>query len=147
MLLSVSCLKSYGTPNNKCLPKWFIPYWIAIFVLTIILGAVVLPFFQHVPIENAIFITVVFLLFLTLAFYDRIKPLSQNKNRIIYIGLVGAAIGCWLSIAAIAFISRIDSQIDVFTVSVLVGCFIIGGIIGDLIGKARHYKGPAQYSP
>ncbi len=36
---------------------------------------------------------------------------------------------------------------SVVAVGSLVVCFAIGAYIGDLIGKARHYKGPRQYQP
>jgi uncharacterized membrane protein len=29
----------------------------------------------------------------------------------------------------------------------IIGCYAVAFVIGDLIGKARHYKGPEQYSP
>jgi uncharacterized membrane protein YjjB (DUF3815 family) len=53
---------------------------------------------------------------------------------------------CWFSIAAIVFLSRLGfKEIDATVVATWAGCFAVGGLIGNLIGKLRHYKGPGQY--
>jgi CDP-diglyceride synthetase len=133
--------------EQKQKPKWFTPYWIAIFVSTVILLGIILPVFGHVSLETALFILIVGLFIEAFGFYVRIKQPSLRTNRIIYIVLFSLFFGCWFSIAAIALMDRIDNQIDAFTVSVLVGCFVLGGVLGDLIGRMRNYKGPNQYQP
>lgn len=132
-------------PNPQ--PKWFRPYWIAIFVSAIVVLGIIFPVFGHQSFGSAIFYLFAALLILGFGYYIRVNQPSMKTYRLIYIGLFAWFFGCCFSIAAIFFLSRIDNQIDAFTISVLVGCFVLGGFLGDLIGKARHYKGPAQYSP
>jgi hypothetical protein len=139
-------LKSMDYPQ-KPKPKWFMPYWIAIFASTIIIVGIVIPFFGHQSFERAIFYLAIALLIEGLGFFARIKTPSMRTNRIMYIVLFGGFFGCWFSIAALIFLTRIFDEFNVFVLLTFIGCFALGGLIGDLIGKFRHYKGPEQYSP
>jgi hypothetical protein len=134
--------------QSKAKPKWFTPYWIAIIVSTTILLGIILPIFGNVPFEKALFFLVVSLLIVGLGFYVRIKPLSIRKSRFMYIVLFGGFFGCWFSIGAIMVLSRMGfHEIDAVVITAWIGCFALGGILGDIIGRIRHYKGPGQYSP
>ncbi len=130
----------------KSKPKWFTPYWIALFISTVLIVGVVFPIFGHQPLERAIFVLAVALSFEGLAFYARIKTPSIKTNRIMYIVLFGAFFGCWFSIAAIGVLSHYGfHEIDAVVITSWIGCFALGGLLGDLIGRLRHYKGPQQY--
>ena len=137
-----------SSKEPKPKPKWFTPYWIALFVSTIIVLGIVFPVIGHVSFERAIFYLVVALLFEGLGFYVRVKTSSMKTNRVMYIVLFGAFFGCWFSIVALIFLSRMGFQeINEYVIITWVGCFALGGLMGDLIGKIRHYKGPEQYQP
>jgi MFS family permease len=132
--------------NALSKPKWFTPYWVALFVVTAIVVGVVIPFFGHQPLERMVFFLVVALSIEGLAFYARIKAPSRRTNRIMYIVLFGAFFGCWLSIAAIVVLSHYGfKEIDAVVIASWAGCFVLGGLLGDLIGRLRHYKGPQRY--
>jgi hypothetical protein len=127
-------------------PKWFTPYWIALFVSTAIIVGVVPLVFGHQSLERVIFYLAVALSLEGLGFYARIKTPSTKTNRIMYIVLFGAFFGCWFSIAAIVVLSHYGfREIDAVVITAWIGCFVLGGLLGDLIGRIRHYKGPQQY--
>lgn len=134
--------------HQKAKPKWFTSYWIMIVVATIIVG-VMLPIFEHIPLERAVLFLILVLAAEGLAYYGRVKR-SLNLNRIMYI-LIGVPIGFVLWFIVMLFSINIFGQgIDedfVFVTATLAACFGVGAFIGDLIGRARCYKGPEQYQP
>ncbi|XHH07827.1 MAG: hypothetical protein ACFCUE_09640 [Candidatus Bathyarchaeia archaeon] len=65
----------------------------------------------------------------------------RKTNRVMYILLFGGFFGCWLSIAAIFVLSRLGfHDINAVVALTWVGCFVLGGFLGDLIGRLRNYK-------
>jgi len=132
--------------KNK--PKWWTVYWIIIIVITIIIG-VTLPFFEHIPLERATLYLCLALVAESIAYYGRVKP-SVSLNSVMYI-LIGVPIGfiLWLSLWNISLnvFGRWINEDFVLVFGSLAICFLIGGIIGDFIGRLRNYKGPEQYSP
>lgn len=133
--------------TNTSKPRWWKPYWITLVIVTIILGVIV-PFFMHVSFEKAATYLILALIAEGIAYYGRVRP-SISLNRIMYI-LLGAPIGFVLWIISAAFLSGIYAQgpsEDVAIIVSLAVCFGLGALIGELIGRARHYKGPEQYQP
>jgi hypothetical protein len=132
----------------KTKPKWWTTYWIIIVVLTVIIG-ITLPILQHIPAQNAILYLSLVLVAEGIAYYGRVKP-SVSLNRIMYI-LIGVPIAfiLWLILwnISLSVFGRWINEDFVLVFGSLAICFLIGGIIGDLIGRLRHYKGPEQYSP
>jgi len=134
--------------QSKPRPKWFTHYWIAIVISTIIVG-VTLPLIQQVSFQTAIIFTGVTLVAEFIAYYGRVKP-SITLNRVMYI-LIGFPIGfvMWFIIVYLTertFYPQLAGDSVLFIGSMIV-CLGIGAIIGDFIGRLRHYKGPEQYSP
>jgi len=131
-------------------PKWFTPYWFALFVSTIILGSIILPIFGNQSLDRAIPYTVIALMILGLGYYARVKP-SMTLNKLVYIGLVGSFIGCvlWFTglIIAILSLPRTEAVENTLFIFLTTMSFTVGPIIGYFIGKARNFKGPEQYSP
>jgi hypothetical protein len=132
-------------------PKWFTPYWIVIFVSTIIVVGIIIPYFGHIPLDKTVFYLTMSLLALGFGYYIRVKP-STTLNRLIYIGLLGFVIGCafWfvsLFIALISVSNRTESTDNVIFIVITSLSFTLGPLVGYIIGKARHFKGPEQYSP
>jgi DNA-binding HxlR family transcriptional regulator len=146
--------KLLGEPNpskqSKAKPKWFTPYWIVLFVSTIIVTGVVIPVFGQQSLDKAFFYTILGLLIIGFGFYVRIKP-SMKINKLIYVGVLGFVVGClfWFIGLFIAFfsISLEVAEGNVFFVILTTLSFTLGPIVGYLIGKARNFKGPQQYSP
>ena len=135
---------------KKSKPRWWTPYWIVLIVLTIITGFA-LPVFLNAPLEKGILAMILTLLLLCFAYYIRVKP-SIRINRILYIvvfgGLFGAIIMFFMAVSGIVrWMTNVVGLNDV-TVYILtfVVSFGIGVILGDLFGRYRNYKGPAQYS-
>jgi hypothetical protein len=132
----------------KSKPKWWTIYWIIIVVVTIIIG-VTLPIIQHIPLQNAVLYLSLALVAEGIAYYGRLKP-SINLTRIMYI-LIGVPLGSvfwfFLWMVIIRQIYPQAAENDLIVVLSIIGCYIAGFVIGDLIGRFRHYKGPEQYSP
>lgn len=134
------------SPKTK--PRWWTPYWLAIVITTVII-AVTLPIIRRVPWETAAITLLVVLIFEGLAYYARVKP-SVNLNRVMYI-LMGVPIGFVLWFISWLFVVKAmypQAGQDLATVILsLIVCFGIGALIGESIGRVRHYKGPEQYQP
>ena len=128
-------------------PKWWNLYWILIVVNTIIIG-VMLPIFGQMPWDTAAVFLCATLVAEGVAYYGRVKP-SVTLNRVMYI-LMGLPIGfvLWFILMLFArnfFVSGVAWQ--VFFIGSMAVCFGVGAVIGDRIGRHRHYKGPEQYQP
>jgi hypothetical protein len=136
--------------QSKTKPKWFTPYWAILIVLTIIITGIVIPVFGHQSPEKAVIYTVAALLVIGLAIYIRVKP-SVTLNKAMYVGVFGFAIGCLLwfvgLIIAVLSLPHTDAIEDRLFVVLTALSFTLGPLLGYLIGNARHFKGPEQYSP
>ncbi len=133
---------------TKPRPKWWFSYWIAIVVATIIIG-VTLPILRNIPWDRAVLYLAATLAIEALAYYARLKP-SMTLNRIMYI-LIGFPLGFVLWFIAIftverTFYPQAANDVLVFVGSMII-CIGIGCLVGDFIGRLRHYKGPEQYQP
>jgi MFS family permease len=136
-------------PKRKFLPEpcWWKPYWVTLFIATIIVGITV-PIFMQFPFEKAVTYMAIALIAEGIAYYGRVKQ-SISLNRIMYI-LLGTFIGGVFWIVSAFFLSRIFTQgfsEDAAIIVSLAVCFGFGALLGDLIGRARYYKGPEQYQP
>lgn len=136
--------------QSKPKPKWFTPYWAILIISTIIVTGIVIPVFGHQSPEKAVFYTVAALLVIGLAIYVRVKP-SVTLNKVMYVGVLGFAIGSILwfvgLIIAVFSLPHTDAVEDRLFVVLTALSFTLGPLLGYLIGKARHFKGPEQYSP
>jgi DNA-binding transcriptional ArsR family regulator len=123
--------------------------WLVLFSATVIL-TVFTGYFLKIPLERQAITLTILLLSFGFAFYIRLKP-SKSGNRAIFIALGAIFIGfaLWFLITSVVLFSGLRWQIvnatgnlgDDFTVlSTLIICWIVGGFIGDLIGKKRNYK-------
>jgi hypothetical protein len=130
-------------PPPKPLPKWWKPYWIALFVSAIIVMGIVNPIVFREPFNVNLLWLFFGLALLGMAYYVRAHPPSLETNRLAYIFLVGTFIGSLLFLASMAIptYGPLDRPI------ILGFCLVFGWIVGDLIGRAFDYEGPKQYSP
>jgi hypothetical protein len=132
--------------QQKQKPRWYTPYWIVIFALTIIIGVSAL-ILRQTSLQIGIGFLIVALVAEYVAYRGRVKP-SLSLNRFMYI-LIGVPIGfiLWLivwNISLSAFGRGINEDFILAFGSIAI-CLLIGGFIGDFIGRLRHYKGPQQY--
>jgi hypothetical protein len=128
-------------------PRWWTVYWIVLVIVTIIIG-LTLPLLQAIPFETAVLFLILTLLAEALAYIMRVKQ-SLALNRVIYIIFIGIPIGCalWLTLLLTHSFGLGTNQNLPLIISSIIVCFAVGSIIGDLIGRARGYKGPGSFQP
>ena len=126
-------------------PWWWKPMWIAI-LLSIVASTLVGIFVLYIPIERMVYVSVFGFFLVGGAYYIRVRP-SIKVNRVIYI-MSGAS---WTVLAVFfggAFIIRATglsspiTHVSTFFLFIIIAPLIIGGIIGDWIGKKRNYSLP-----
>ena len=121
-------------------------YWLIIVIATIIIGTT-LPFLQNISLDRAALYLILALAAECVAYIGQTRP-SISLNRFMYI-LLGLPIGFVLwYIVVLLSLNIFGGEINgdfLFSIVSLVACFGVGAIVGDLIGRLRHYKGPEQY--
>jgi len=120
-------------------------YWVTI-TTAILVFAVVVGFLVQISLGKELLILGSILSILGLAFYVGFKSSEGYDKRATFF-FVGASIvgfGIWavmvLSFMATGVISLISSSVgvDLFALTSLIICLILGALIGDLIGKNRE---------
>ncbi len=120
-------------------------YWVTV-TAAILVFAVVVGFSVQISLGKELLILGSILSILGLAFYVGFKSSEGYDKRATFF-FVGASIvgfGIWavmvLSFMATGVISLISSSVgvDLFAITSLIICLILGALIGDLIGKNRE---------
>ena len=115
--------------------------------MAIIILGITMPFFTSIPFKISVMYMVISIVSLSFAYLGRVKQ-SIHLNRIMYI-LLGVCIGGFIWVASIPFLNSFIAQgydeLAVTVVSLVVFFGLLGSLIGDLIGRARNYKGPGRY--
>lgn len=125
-------------------PKWWKPLWIAVLITTITSG-IIGYFLLYLPLERVVIGVAVTFLCIGIAYYIRLRP-SMNVNRAIYILLGISPIGfcLWILYALSGVGHFLTTHLGPWP-SLIVGFtvpYIIGALIGDLIGRQRNYRLP-----
>ena len=132
--------------SKKQRPRWYTAYWIVIIALTTVIGFILI-LFRQTNFEFGILSLVIILLVEFAAYYVRVKP-SLTLNRIMYI-MVGVPLGfvIWISFWMLIMRQIYPQGSKSWTIVILsiIGCYAVAFLIGDLVGRLRHYKGPEQY--
>ncbi len=126
-------------------PRWWNPFWLLLAISMI--GSGIISFFL-IPTSfiRILFWEIFFLIILGIAYYIRIRP-SKKVNKAIYILLGITPIGfSFVILYAFTGIGRFlntlgswGSWLNLIFILIL---FIVGGFIGNLIGKKRDYSLP-----
>ena len=140
--------------TKKPNPRWWTVYGIVFVGITILIG-VALALLATISFGKVIVSIALMILFpFATSRYMTSKP-SKTQNRFMYIVVIGAFIGAitWFFI----YLTRIANVIsdvvgvspteDLSLVLCLIVSFAIGGVLGDLVGRHRNYKGPGHYIP
>ncbi|MGB9777832.1 MAG: hypothetical protein ACPLW8_00350 [Candidatus Bathyarchaeales archaeon] len=127
-------------------PNWLKQYSIALAISIIAFGAISW-FLLNVPIERAAASTVFILLAISFGYYIRVRP-NVKINRALYISLSALILGFifWIvlmtSMRIVRLLIGLNIVDGIFTLIMLIVCYIAGGYIGDWIGKRRGYRIP-----
>jgi DNA-binding HxlR family transcriptional regulator len=132
--------------DTRILKAWFILI-IANIIITVFMG-----FFLKIPIERQAIILSILLLGSGFAFYIRVKP-SKSGNRAFFVavGIVGIGFVLWFIVTSLVLFSGLRWQIvgatgnvgdNFVALTTLIICWIVGGFIGDFIGRKRNYVVP-----
>jgi hypothetical protein len=130
-------------------PKWWTPFWISIIISMIGSGFFSYFFFYHDLIRILLY-EILFLVVLGLAYYFRVKP-SKKINKIAYIllGITPIGFSLWILYAIFCgltkfchFLNSLKPYGSWINLIIQILLYILGGFIGNWIGKRRGYKLP-----
>ena len=122
-------------------------FGVASVILTLVIG-----FAWNIPLERTVLVVIVSILTFGFAFYIRVRP-SRSGNRVFFIAVGAFCLGFvfWAIITLLILHSGLRWQIqgatgnlgdDFVAAATLIICWILGGWVGDLIGKRRNYVIP-----
>jgi len=130
-------------------PKWWKPLWI-LTAISMVGSGVFSYFFLHREFISIIIIEIIFSLVLGGAYYFRVHP-SKKFNKTIYIlfGITPIGAGLWILYAVVCGLTNFCHFLNNFkpygpwlNLTFQIILFIIGGFIGNWIGKKRDYRLP-----
>ncbi len=128
-------------------PKWWKPLWILTAISMVGSGVFI---YYILLLGEFVRIIIIFSLVWGFAIYIRVRP-SKKKNKVFYIllGITPIGFGLWILYALICGITNFGKFIVSFKPfgywlqwGIIIGLFIIGGFIGNWIGKKRDYRFP-----
>ena len=126
-------------------PKYWKKLWIAVIISYI--GTIIfsLLFFQT-NIIRTLLLGLIFGIALGIAYYIRIRPsLKINKALYIMLGVTPIGFGLWLLYMFIGmnrFLVSLGSWYIQLNILIMISLFVIGGFIGNWIGKKVDYRLP-----
>ena len=130
-------------------PKWWKPIWI-LTAISMVGSGVFTYFFLQREFIRIIIIEIIFSLVLGGAYYFRVHP-SKKVNKTFYIifGITPVGSGLWILYAVMCGLTNFCHFLNNFkpygpwlNLTFQIILFIIGGFIGNWIGKKRDYRLP-----
>jgi len=138
-----------NTDEKPQKPKWWNPLWIAL-VISMIGSGLFSYFFLSRDFLRILIFEIVFLIALSLAYYLRVNP-SKKANKIIYIllGITPIGFGLWVMYALFCgltnfchFLNSLEPYGFLINLILQLLLYVVGGFIGNWIGKKRDYRLP-----
>ena len=126
--------------------RWWKPLWIVAVILMVGWG-VFSYFFLHSDFVRIIIYEIILSLVLGTAYYIRVKP-SKKVNKVVYIlfGITPIGFGLWILFAIVCgltnfchFLNNLRPYGYLLNLTFQICLFVIGGFIGNWIGKKRDY--------
>lgn len=130
-------------------PKWWKPLWI-LTTISMVVSGILGYFLFHIDYILIIMYEIVFSLVLGGAYYIRIRP-SMKVNKVVYIllGITPIGFGLWILYAVVCglkdfcyFLNNLRPYGYLLNLTFQIILFVIGGFIGNWIGKKRDYRLP-----
>ena len=126
-------------------PRWWKPFWI-LTAISMVGSGVITYFLLHSDFIRIIIYEIIFSIALGIAYYIRIKP-SKRVNKAVYILLGITPIGFGLCIlygltGMSRFLISLGSWWYWLNIIIFIILLVIGGFIGNWIGKKRDYRLP-----
>ena len=139
------------TGQKPSKPKWWKPFWI-LTTIAMVGSGIIGYFFFHVDFGIIIIYEIVFSLILGIAYYIRIRP-SMKVNKLVYIllGITPIGFGLWILYAVVCgltnfchFLNNLGPNGYLLNLTFQILLFVIGGFIGNWLGKKRDYNLPMR---
>ena len=130
-------------------PKWWKPIWI-LTAISMVGSGVFTYFFLHREFVLILIYEIIFSLVLGGAYYIRVRP-SKKVNKVVYVlfGITPIGFGLWILYAVVCgltnfcyFLNTLRHYGSWLNLTFQIMLFIIGGFIGNWIGKKRDYRLP-----
>jgi len=138
-----------GNDQKPSKPKWWKPLWI-LTTISMIGSGIFSYFFLHIDFVLILICEIIFSLVLGIAYYIRIRPsLKVNKAVYILLGITPIGFGLWILYAVVCGLTNFCHLLNnlrpygfLLNIAFQILLFVIGGFIGNWIGKKREYKLP-----
>jgi hypothetical protein len=149
--LAYRVMTEFSSNQPQVIDKRIYKSWI-IFTIATVLIVFLNGYFLNIGLDRTLAIVAIVLLITGFAFYIRIKP-SASGNRVFFVFVGATVLGSvfWVLIALFMKETGLRMQLlnssgtfgdNFFALASLIICWVIGGFIGDLIGKSRNYVIP-----
>ncbi|MFX0024624.1 MAG: hypothetical protein ACFE9S_20090 [Candidatus Hermodarchaeota archaeon] len=126
-------------------PRWWKPFWI-LTVISMLASGFISYFFLHGDFVRIIIYEIIFSIALGIAYIIRIKPsIRVNKGIYILLGVTPIGFGLCLlyGLTGISrFLISLGSWWIYLNMTIFIILLVIGGFIGNWIGKRRNYRLP-----
>jgi DNA-binding transcriptional ArsR family regulator len=149
--LAYKVLTEFPCTETKVVDKRIYKAWIILTVASVIL-LILNGYFLNIPVERTALALAILLSATAIAFYIRVRP-STSGNRIFFIAIGAGVIGfliwgmCFSLYNASTlrwYIIRASGNLafNILLLATLIICWVIGGLIGDWLGRRRGYVIP-----
>ena len=149
--LAYKVLTEFPNAQSKVVDKRIYKAWIILTAASVIL-LILNGYFLSIPVERTSLALAILLLASAAAFYIRIRP-STSGNRVFFVAVGAGCLGflLWFAVSLIILhtgmrwtILKVTGDLgnDLFALASLIICWVIGGYIGDWLGKRRGYVIP-----
>jgi DNA-binding transcriptional ArsR family regulator len=149
--LAYRLLTEFPNDPPKVVDKRIYKAWIILTAGSVIF-LILNGYFFNIPIERTALALAVLLSSTAIAFYVRVKP-STSSNRVFFIVVGGTMFGSllWFVVFWLFNVSMLrwsivrssgDLAFNLILLSSLIICWVLGGYIGDWIGRRRSYVIP-----